>query len=638
MANPETKRRSNPVADDAFWEKNPHGFRLGQSFKTFKDAVIYATSPDLASSPTNEEGIKEFIGTLPAHFAAPNHTDTTIGGNDAINALWQFGVDDDIVHPILASDSSSKNEDPQAPSREPRGLGRVYNEVYQSNMHLLWLRFGVPRFSKLSSFWLSGTDPGVARLMNEGPGASAANIGRMMGNGLALAFALPFLPIIGAVKFISSIEDMPITKYYALRPTMSLYYRMVNVILSQLAVNMGLFPNSVNNAVTPDGKIDSTYVPPEKRPSTEAPENFTNTDALPELLRNGPDIFSIMDKRRARVAGGRPHTTDELTEEMNKKSSLLLDIIGGIKHATEYAFGLTDYVGFRIEKGTDASETVNNTTGESQIASTINAKASAGRDKQFSSAGGKLGIPGLDQVIGFTKGAIEGIGANIGAGAATTIVSGNGFYDIPEVWKSSSFTKSYSFSIQLRAKYGDPVSIYQSIYIPLAMLLAAALPRGTGKNTYTSPFILEAYSRGMFAIPLGIIESLSIRRGLAEFGWTHSFFPTAVDVTINIKDLSPAFFLSLATARDMVSFKANTTMEEYMATLSGLNIRERTFLADRLVRRAKALLRIGKVNVFNPLCWANMAGESSLVRFVSNTLPFWTTPSNEPGRAGFRNF
>ena len=623
----ETSRQSNSVGDNSLWEKNPHGFRIGASFSTLKAAIEFASQPDADDKDPlaagNKQGIKEFIDALPASFTAPNYSDTSVGGNDAINALWQFNVDDDIIHPILSTDDDL--------NRCGRGLGRVYNEVYQNNMQMIWFRFGVPKFSKLSEFWLKGANPGVSRLMNEGPGASAYDIGRLFGAGIGLAFALPFLPITGAVKLMRSVEDMPITKYYALRPTMTLYYRMVTTILSQLAVNMGMYPNSDKMAIYEGGELNPDYKPDDK----DSGPGIDDPNAIPEFLRKGgPDIFWIIDKRRRRVTKV-PRSLDDLTEEMNKKPNQRswLDVLGQIKDGIDefssvakYAFGLVDYVGFRIEKGTDASESVNNTTGESSVASTINQKAAAGREKQFSSAGGNVGIPGLDQLIKGGKGVIEGLGAKLGAGAVTTIMTGNGYYDIPEVWKSSSFSKSYSFNIQLRAKYGDPVSIYQSIYVPLAMLLAAALPRGTGKNTYTSPFILEAYARGMFAIPLGIIESMTIKRGLNEHGWTHSHLPTAVDVTLNIKDLSPAFFVSLGGPELMDAFKANTTMEEYMATLSGLNIRERTYMSGRLGRRMKTFFKIKKDTIANPLYWANAGGESWPVRAIANCLPGWVPP------------
>src|SRR5699024_8216171 len=98
-------------------------------------------------------------------------------------------------------------------------------------------------------------------------------------------------------------------------------------------------------------------------------------------------------------------------------------------------------------------------------------------------------------------------------GMASSILTGTIFVDIPEIWQSSSFSKNYSFNITLRAPYGDKVSIFQSIYIPLAMLIALAFPRSGGRNAYGTPFLIRAYSSGMFAIPLGIIDSFSITRG-----------------------------------------------------------------------------------------------------------------------------
>jgi hypothetical protein len=607
------------------WQKNPHGVSLhagpgkgrGPAFTSLQEAISAAVHPDIdaADDGFNKRAMQSVIQSLsPIYYGQPNQTDTSVGGNDAINCLWQFGEDDDIVHPITSQQPGQAER-----GQSTKGLGRVYNEMYQNNQQLLWMSFGVPKFTNMSDFYSNSVDPSTAALMNNGTVPTSQILGNLLGKGLRLAFQLPFLPIIGMFKVFKLAVDKPITKYYIFEPTMMLYYRMVNVIMSHLAVGMGLYSQGFTGL-----------------PDFKGPE-FNATDrALPEVLKNGPDIFTIIDKRSRLVGGeGRIRTTDDLIRAVRDQTSSSktgpagwLDKFNRI--VSPHALGGSDYVGFRIEKGSDATESISNSISAPAIVGKLNAKASSAASKKFDLSGLNTGVTIIDASVDTAAAAARALTGGIGGAGVVEVMSGNGFFDIPDVWKSSSFSKSHSFTIQLRSKYGDRVSIYQSIYIPLAMLLTAALPRGVGGNTYTSPFILEAYAKGQFAIPLGMIESMTIKRGLSEFGWTHQQLPTAVDVTLNIKDLSPAFFLSVASgSRDMLNaFAGNSSMHEYLTTLSGIGLADRTFLAPKLKRRLAATVLIQKNTTFSPLFYEIGAGHSGMQRMITNAFPAWSTPNN----------
>ena len=82
------------------------------------------------------------------------------------------------------------------------------------------------------------------------------------------------------------------------------------------------------------------------------------------------------------------------------------------------------------------------------------------------------------------------------------------------------------------------MSMFQNIYVPLAMLLAGALPLSTGKQSYTSPFLVEVHSKGRISCRLGLIESMSITRGVGNLAWTDNDEPLGIDVSFTIADLS----------------------------------------------------------------------------------------------------
>ena len=187
----------------------------------------------------------------------------------------------------------------------------------------------------------------------------------------------------------------------------------------------------------------------------------------------------------------------------------------------------------------------------------------------------------------------------------------------------------------MRAPYGDKVSIFQSIYIPLAMLIALAFPRSGGRNAYGTPFLIRAYSSGMFAIPLGIIDSFSITRGSSEFGWNLDRLPTTVDVSFTIKDLSAATHLAIQDANSLGMLNilgTNSSFQEYMLTLSGVGLKERLCIAQSLARRIQAVGAIG----FDSK-WANlgsyagtMLGDGILGRMAYGLSPSkWLTMRTE---------
>jgi len=284
------------------------------------------------------------------------------------------------------------------------------------------------------------------------------------------------------------------------------------------------------------------------------------------------------------------------------------------------------YVGFRIEKGVDTSESFTNETGESSIAQQINAKAQSARDMNFNLAQGNTGIAGLDAVIKGVGGILSGAADTMGLAATfENILAGNGLIDFPDVWKSSSTSKNYTFNVSLRSPYGDPYSILQNLYIPLALLLAGALPRAIGQSAYTAPFVCRAYCRGMFAVPLGMISHITIKRGADQFGWSTTRLPTCLDISFEIKDLSPAMYVAIGSGSTwealMQVFTANSTFQEYLMTLSGMGLADRIGWLRNLRRKATYLLGQVASTKMSPFYWGATLGNTIPARMISQFIP-----------------
>lgn len=655
MANANTAYAANIIPDDAQWARTPFAVDLSgnqsNDFQTVEEMLTYVMNSGYHAQDSPTKDVVRKMLTSGENNASPTFTnrpylaDTRLGMNDAINVLWQFGRDDDIIHPVnMTSDN--------------QGMGRVYSQMIEKHQQIVYMTFGVPEFTGLLDFYTNAVDMKVANFMRNGGGSLIEDISSVIGSTVGFAIKLPFMPFVWLKKLADIRNIFKVTKYYDFRSTMPLYYQAVTTMLSHLAVNMGFI-----NGFDADYKGFRDHENP--------PDNVK--EALPIFLqKSGPDIYRILMQRselrlgqnnagnewisknsaELLAATNRNDMTTQAAEAMsnagasvdndNKIStpkewatnSILNNDYGGsfLQGMADTALGGLSYVGFRIEKSTDSSESFSNSTGESSIAQTLNSQASSNRDKSFGMQGGKTGIDMVDGVVESLKSFATAMADVTSTDVLLNAYSGSAYIDIPEVWQNSTFGKSYSFDMQLRAPYGDPISIFQSIYVPLCMVLAAALPRAAGKHAYTSPFLIRAYCRGMFSIPLGIIESISIRRGSSEFGWNINQLPTQVDISFTIKDLSPNMYMAIGTGRIDTElsaiFSQNSSFQEYLMTLGGLGLAERVMFFRNLSRRFDQFLTTMRNTYTNPLYWSNRIGDSSVIRMIGNFMPFDAIPRN----------
>lgn len=240
-----------------------------------------------------------------------------------------------------------------------------------------------------------------------------------------------------------------------------------------------------------------------------------------------------------------------------------------------------DWITFKVDAKSTMSDSFSNTTSEPAIATTLNAMSSTARSLEVSSAGGKTGFDVIDSAISgvkeFVSGALDSL--HITGLAA---IYGSSIIDIPEVWDSSSAqVGSESFTIQLRTPYGNDLAIFQNITLPLCFILAGCLPLATGKQTHTSPFLCEMYSRGRQNIRLGIIDSVSIQRGVGNMGWRADGKMLACDVTFTVKDLSKVMHMPIV--KDPGIFDDDNMFTDYMATLGGASLQEMTSVLEKVV-------------------------------------------------------
>ena len=79
----------------------------------------------------------------------------------------------------------------------------------------------------------------------------------------------------------------------------------------------------------------------------------------------------------------------------------------------------------------------------------------------------------------------------------------------PNLWQNSNYSKNLNFNFNFVSPYGDPLSIFQYVYVPFFSLLAFALPRQAAQNGYVSPFFVRADIPGLFTSDLALISDVT---------------------------------------------------------------------------------------------------------------------------------
>lgn len=252
------------------------------------------------------------------------------------------------------------------------------------------------------------------------------------------------------------------------------------------------------------------------------------------------------------------------------------------------------FTAYYLDTGSSYSDSINNNTGESQLASKLKAVNAAVREGKFlfGAQWDTSADPNLTSIERYK----ENIGAGFGTGGSlienafkTTLAGGQMLF--PDIWQDSQFSKDYSLSIKLSSPYGDPYSIFVHIFIPLAHLLALVLPRQITGQGYEGPFIVKAYCRGLFSCDLGMCTGISVQRTMDSL--TIDGLPTEVVVNLNLKDLYNTMLISMTNANQGILFGSNTGLIEYIYALSGVELYSTERVWDRIFQTINSFTGLG---------------------------------------------
>jgi hypothetical protein len=252
--------------------------------------------------------------------------------------------------------------------------------------------------------------------------------------------------------------------------------------------------------------------------------------------------------------------------------------------------GILDLVGahgaitFYYEKaGTGMSESNSNSTDKSMLEGAINGASNMSKEAEFLFGVGagkafdamneqkaEQKINTITAGLSGDNGMMKNLWTNLKAGVTTTFAGANML--LPEIWKDSTYSRSFSLDINLVTPYGTPEAFFLNIAVPLNFLLGLSMPRQFGANAFYAPFLIQAFSTGVFNCSLGIIDSISISRFGPGDSISRIGLPLEIRISLTFKDLYGA--MAISNADNYGIFMNNTALLDFIANLTAINLNE----------------------------------------------------------------
>jgi hypothetical protein len=137
----------------------------------------------------------------------------------------------------------------------------------------------------------------------------------------------------------------------------------------------------------------------------------------------------------------------------------------------------------------------------------------------------------------------------------------------PQLWESSNYSKNMNFTFNFVSPYGDPLSIFQYVYVPFFSLLAMAMPRQAAENGLVSPFFVRADIPGWITSDLGLITDVTWQKGGPDGTlWTKDKLPRAISGSFTVTDLYPY----LSSVKRLSFLSANPSFTVFLDNMAGL--------------------------------------------------------------------
>lgn len=321
-------------------------------------------------------------------------------------------------------------------------------------------------------------------------------------------------------------------------------------------------------------------------------------------LTKGNGLFANEEKKEGTSPSTSTNTTDgnkslytrgadgmypNLDKDASYLSKLASSIDAGVKEGGGYAIFNVDFTG-------STTESFSNNVSEINLGSTLNTVATAARNMKFNFAGGNLIGETAQDALGTVKNVASGAVDSMTYGVSNVIqtLTGNAYVDIPKKWDTSDMSfPSITYNMSLRALYNTPFSRLKDELIPLAMILAGTLPLSAGQSAHTSPFLCEAFSKGVQHIKMGMITSLSVTRGVNNLALDKNKNLRGIDVSFTVTDFSTIMTAPINTSifdTFNIALEDSKPINRYLAVLASRDLLTSKYMIPRMKLKASRLL------------------------------------------------
>lgn len=295
----------------------------------------------------------------------------------------------------------------------------------------------------------------------------------------------------------------------------------------------------------------------------------------------------------------------------------------------EMVMGLSAGVSFAFDPQSSISDTIQNSTTESQFASFFTDISSKSRELEFILGYTGSGLNDMVDSQNYVEAAANQLNSGPMAGLQNAVERigswmKNSIHGMnmkfPEIWSESSHSPSYEIDMHFITPYNTAFCKWRYVLVPFFHIFCLAAPKSNKNNSqYSSPYLIRAYSKAYFNIEMGLVDYLTWKRFGDGDMISEDGIPTQIDVSVGLKDL----YHTLAMTNmfndgenhfNVSNFMNNTGLMDLIGTLSGVNM-NRISIGERL-----SMFVASNISAFSSLGSNYMRHVSDRVRNISAKL------------------
>lgn len=379
------------------------------------------------------------------------------------------------------------------------------------------------------------------------------------------------------LKMISGSNTMETVRLYDFQSAYMKYYQYVNILCRSCAAYLELTNETgyrINNHPVPN------FLNYDWKNYRWNGDNYHSvaakisgsawTSTLKAIQTAGTNLVNAFGKNSSNI--------DMSDNDVHNKRNGDLDI-------TENCLKSSNFIQFYCEADNSrGSESLSNATQQSTFKQLLDQGSSTMKDIAFLANTGGIDTQSLSQLGDVANSELEkalgGDGTiNTTAGsivsrllsAGKSVIKGENIM-MPDIWSGSDNSKEYNLTFKFKAMYGNRLSLYTDVIVPLMHVIALAYPRATSANTFASPPLVKVYQKGAWSCNLGIVSHIDITKDDVPEAWNVDGLCTEVTVNLSIADLYSD--MALSPANDPILFANNSSLIEFLATTCGLDLVE----------------------------------------------------------------